>query len=232
MDQVECNICRWRGAGFRSDGRQEEDICPACLSQTRHRLACLALQRDPGLFSRTVAGKVIFHFSPENSLRRFVQPHAKRYVTCDYERDYFDVRLDMADMPAVLSGSLDTIIACDVLEHIPDHLAALREIRRVLKPGGHAILTVPLADAPTATFEDPAAVDAARREAVYGQADHLRLYGQGFAALLADLGFVVRRTTPEDFLPEERDRHVLTPRRPSDHPLSASRAAVFFARKA
>ncbi|MFC4588205.1 class I SAM-dependent methyltransferase [Sphaerisporangium corydalis] len=40
-------------------------------------------------------------------------------------------------------ASFDRVIAAEVLEHIPDDMAAMREIHRVLKPGGRAAITVP-----------------------------------------------------------------------------------------
>ncbi|WP_067169248.1 class I SAM-dependent methyltransferase [Microtetraspora niveoalba] len=40
-------------------------------------------------------------------------------------------------------ASFDRVIAAEVLEHIPDDMAAMREIVRVLKPGGRAAITVP-----------------------------------------------------------------------------------------
>ncbi|MEU7861962.1 MULTISPECIES: class I SAM-dependent methyltransferase [Nonomuraea] len=46
------------------------------------------------------------------------------------------------DMPFE-DGSFDRVIAAEVLEHIPDDMAAMREIFRVLKPGGTAAITVP-----------------------------------------------------------------------------------------
>ncbi|MEN3534366.1 methyltransferase domain-containing protein [Microbispora sp. ZYX-F-249] len=49
---------------------------------------------------------------------------------------------DALDMPFP-DASFDRVIAAEVLEHIPDDMAAMREIVRVLKPGGRAAITVP-----------------------------------------------------------------------------------------
>jgi ubiquinone/menaquinone biosynthesis C-methylase UbiE len=40
-------------------------------------------------------------------------------------------------------GSYDRVIAAEVFEHIPDDMTAMREVLRVLKPGGLAAVTVP-----------------------------------------------------------------------------------------
>lgn len=52
------------------------------------------------------------------------------------------VRGDLTALPAP-DGSVDRVIAAEVLEHIPDDGAAMREIARVLAPGGRAAVTVP-----------------------------------------------------------------------------------------
>jgi len=52
------------------------------------------------------------------------------------------MRADATRLP-VRSGSLDLVVAFDVLEHIADDETATAEIRRVLRPGGHALIAVP-----------------------------------------------------------------------------------------
>lgn len=50
---------------------------------------------------------------------------------------------DITNMPQVPSTCFDVVVCHQVLEHVPDPLAALREITRVLKPGGTALISVP-----------------------------------------------------------------------------------------
>jgi SAM-dependent methyltransferase len=115
-------------------------------------------------------------------------------------------------------GSVDLLIANHVLEHIPDEARALAEIRRVLRPGGTALLQVPIALKLDHTLEDPTADTPEARERVYGQADHVRLYGRDHPAHLERNGFRVElyaappevcqrwRLNPRELLP------VLSPR--------------------
>jgi len=56
--------------------------------------------------------------------------------------DYWQVNIDQADLP-LQSKSYDTTVCIEVLEHLYDPEHALKEIYRVLQPGGHAIITVP-----------------------------------------------------------------------------------------
>ena len=85
------------------------------------------------------------------------------------------------------------VLANHVLEHVPEEARALGEIRRVLKPGGWAMLQVPVASGLDHTREEPGAVTDADRERLYGQSDHVRLYGQDYPARLEAVGFSVRR---------------------------------------
>jgi SAM-dependent methyltransferase len=54
-----------------------------------------------------------------------------------------DLIADLQDMPAVADASIRTVLCTQVLEHLPRPWDALAEIRRVLVPGGHLILSVP-----------------------------------------------------------------------------------------
>jgi SAM-dependent methyltransferase len=100
-------------------------------------------------------------------------------------------------------ASFDLVIAFHVLEHVPDDAAAFSEIRRVLRPGGSALLQVPLRDGPT--IEDPAVDTPEQRREVFGQEDHVRLYGTDFAARIAAAGLDPEAVAYE-LAPAERDR--------------------------
>ncbi len=96
------------------------------------------------------------------------------YLSADLGSAHAMVRMDITDT-GVDDDSFDLIYCSHVLEHVRDDRAAMREMFRVLKPGGRALIMVPISDGPT--LEDPAVIDPAERERLYLQSDHVRLYG-------------------------------------------------------
>lgn len=229
-----CNVCQWEGAGFTDDCWHQGTICPQCRSQVRHRLLMAALAGLGGenlSEGELIANRAVLHFAPERRLRDRFLHRAARYVTADFARGDCDLLLDISVMPAVADGSFDTVIACDVLEHVLDDRAALREIHRILKPGGTAILTVPQRDPPAATDEDPTVTSEAGRIKRFGQKDHVRIYGDDFAQRFQEAGFTVFVLTADAFPQGIIARHVLRPRTKNTHPLATNERRIFFGRK-
>jgi SAM-dependent methyltransferase len=144
-------------------------VCPACGSLERHRLLWLYLRRRGDFFAR---GLRVLHFAPEPCLESRLRGKLD-YVSADLEPGTADVVADIAALPFE-QASFDRVLCIHVLEHVRDDAAALRELRRVLAPGGEALIMVPLLG--DTTDEDP---DASPDERVrrFGQADHVRLYG-------------------------------------------------------
>jgi SAM-dependent methyltransferase len=125
------------------------------------------------------------------------------YLTADIGRPDVDARLDMTDM-GVRAEAFDVIIASHVLEHVVDDRAAMRELWRILRPGGTALVMVPLDASRPLTFEDPAITTPEARDAAYWQADHVRLYGRDFEDRLRAAGFEVELVRPSlTFAPDE-----------------------------
>ena len=83
------------------------------------------------------------------------------------------------------------VLACDVLEHVPDHIKRIKEVYRILKKGGHCIFTVPQRDHLKITYEDLSITNPSDREKAFGQFDPRRIYGDDFTLFLENCGFKV-----------------------------------------
>lgn len=161
-------------------------LCPGCLSAPRHRLLWLYLERRTSLLSSASA---VLHLAPEYFLQQALQrPGTLRYVSVDLRSVFAMVHADITRLPFA-EETFHAILCVHVLEHIPGDRQALRELARVLKPGGWAILQVPLDERRTTTYEDAAIVTPAGREAAFGQEDHVRLYGLDYSGRLREAGF-------------------------------------------
>jgi SAM-dependent methyltransferase len=114
-----------------------------------------------------------------------------RYTRADLDHPLAE-HVDITDIQFP-DDSFDVIICNHVLEHVPDDRRAMREVYRVLAPGGWAILQVPIDRAMERTLEDPAIVAPEDRLRVYGDEDHRRLYGRDYVERLEDAGFEVRQ---------------------------------------
>ena len=193
----ECLICGRHYRRFLPYGRlrpRENALCPGCLSLERHRLIWYYLQEKTDFFS---GGKSVLHIAPENCfIKPFTVLHGDGYVTADLESPLARVHMDIMSMPFA-DSSFDVVLCSHVLEHIPDDIKAMKEILRVLKPNGWALLQVPFfAPVPDKTFEDPTVTNLLDREKLFGQSDHVRRYGKDFAQRIASSGLAVRE---EDF---------------------------------
>ncbi|MDN6327179.1 MAG: methyltransferase domain-containing protein, partial [Alkalibacterium sp.] len=95
-----------------------------------------------------------------------------------------------------------------VLEHIPDDTKAMQELYRVLKPGGIAILQIPIDSSREVTFEDNSITDKDERTRIFGQYDHVRVYGIDYYKKLEKLGFTVKQIAyAENMTDEEIERY-------------------------
>jgi SAM-dependent methyltransferase len=155
----------------------------------------------------------LLHFAPEQGIRRRLASVGHLdYVTTDLDDPSVAVRADITALPFP-EGRFDALLCSHVLEHVPDDSRAMRELVRVLRPGGWAIVLVPLDLERAATLEDPAIDSPEARLAAYWQADHVRLYGRDFPDRLSAAGFEV---TVDPFVrrlePEAVERYGLFPR--------------------
>jgi SAM-dependent methyltransferase len=193
---VVCPICSCSYRKFLPYGRfnpRENALCPSCLSLERHRLIWLYLKEKTTFFSEK---KEILHIAPEACfIERFEKLHQEHYITADIESPLAKVKMDIHQIPFP-DNKFDVVLCNHVLEHVRDDREALREIHRVLKPGGFAILQVPFFyPLPAVTIEDPTITDPREREKIFGQDDHVRKYGEDYAKRIAHIGFQVTEDT-------------------------------------
>lgn len=171
-------------------GKQRTNVlAPGTLSLERHRLLWLYLQRETDFFS---AKRRLLHFAPEQAFyQRFKKMPQLDYVTTDLHSPLADVKADICQLPFE-DNSFDMILCNHVLEHIPDDQKAMQELYRVLKPGGLGIFQIPQDRSRATTFQDDSITDPKERAAIFGQYDHVRVYGMDYFDRLTQVGFQVK----------------------------------------
>lgn len=205
-DRVECPICGHRYRHFMAYWYNENAVCWHCGSQEWHRTMWLFLTRTrPELLADA---RSLLHFSPELGIEPQLRARIPGYVSADIDPDLGDVQVDITRMDRFADASFDAVICSHVLEHVPDDAAAMREMRRVLRPGGWAIIVVPLDRTLTTTFEDPSITDPVARKWAFWQEDHVRRYAPDIADRLRAAGFEVEHLRPQ-FPSAEAERYRL-----------------------
>ena len=167
---------------------RENVLAPGTLSLERHRLFWLYLKNETTFFSAPLR---VLHFAPEQAfVQKFKKQKNLTYTTTDLNSPIADVKADICDLP-FKDNSFDFIICNHVLEHIPDDTKAMQELYRVLAPSGTAIMQVPYDAKREITFEDNNITDQSERTRIFGQYDHLRVYGMDYFKKLSSIGFDV-----------------------------------------
>lgn len=163
-------------------------LSPSTLSLERHRLLWLYLQNETDFFT---AEHRMLHFAPEQAFyKRFRAMKNLDYTTTDLNSPLADVKADICKLPFE-DDSYDVIFCNHVLEHITDDTKAMQELFRVLKPKGWAILQIPQDLTREHTFEDNSITDRKERAEIFGQYDHVRIYGRDYFEKLRQIGFEV-----------------------------------------
>ena len=206
---LECPICgnNRRFIVVNTKGGAHETLCLRCMSLERHRRTILLLRRYTNLYVDQLR---VLHVAPEACLRsEFQRLSNLDYLTGDLFAQDVDVRLDLTALE-FRDSDFDVVLCSHVLEHIPDDMQAMREIRRVVKPDGWALINVPADPARQEVYEDPSIVDPAERLRHFGQEDHVRIYStHAVVERLSRAGFDVT-VDPITFTAEERRRYLLT----------------------
>lgn len=163
-------------------------LSPSTLSLERHRLLWLYLKKETEFFTAPLK---VLHFAPEQAFyKRFRKLKNLDYTTTDLNSPLADVKADICNLPFE-DASFDVIFCNHVLEHIPDDTKAMQEMYRILKPGGWGVFQIPQDLKRAVTFEDDTITDRKERAQIFGQYDHVRIYGLDYFEKLRTIGFSV-----------------------------------------
>lgn len=193
---IGCNVevyQKWQiiGDGLRKAG------CYKCHSTDKERLLFLYLQE---FFKQNIINDLkILHFAPERGVYEFLSKlPGVEYITADlypagYQYFAKEIKtMDILNIP-LADNFADLIICSHILEYIPDDISAMKELYRVLKPGAHAVLQVPISPVLEKTIEDFSITGAEERIVAFGQSDHVRIYGQDYFDRLESAGFKITK---------------------------------------
>lgn len=182
------------------ENQRENVLSPSTLSLERHRLLWLYLKRETNFFKDHLK---VLHFAPEQAFyRRFKNLDNLDYTTTDLNSPLADVKADICDLP-FSDNSFDVILCNHVLEHIPNDKKAMQELFRILKVGGWGIFQIPQDLHREHTFEDDSITDRNERAKIFGQYDHVRIYGRDYFEKLRKVGFKVEEIDYTSRLTEE-----------------------------
>lgn len=172
-------------------GKQRENaLSPSTLSLERHRLMWLFLRDDTDFFTSKEKIKTL-HIAPEQCfLDLFRKQTNLEYITSDLESPIADVKADICNLPFD-DNSFNVVFCNHVLEHIIDDTKAMQELYRVLKKGGFGIFQIPQDLSREKTFEDNTITNRRERAEIFGQYDHVRVYGRDYFNKLRSVGFEV-----------------------------------------
>ncbi|MCF1420185.1 class I SAM-dependent methyltransferase [Mangrovimonas futianensis] len=189
-------------------GEQRHNVLsPSTLSLERHRLLWLFLTKETNFFTDHLK---VLHFAPEQAFyKRFRNiPHLD-YTTTDLNSPLADIKADICNLPFD-DNTYDVILCNHVLEHIPDDTQAMKELYRVMKPGGWGVFQIPQDLNRVTTFEDDSITDKKERAKIFGQYDHVRVYGRDYFDKLRSIGFQVEEVDyTKTFEKEDIERYCL-----------------------
>lgn len=175
---------------------RENALCPGTLSLERHRLLWLYLDRNTNFLDQKIK---VLHIAPEQVFYKTFKTYSHwDYTTADLYSPLAAVKADICALP-FKENSFDLVLCNHVLEHISDDTKAMQELFRVVKNGGTLIAQVPLDESKEISFEDDTITDPKERTRLFGQYDHVRVYGRDYYKRLNAVGF---KAEGVDFLKE------------------------------
>ncbi|MFD1553207.1 SAM-dependent methyltransferase [Putridiphycobacter roseus] len=204
-DKVECPVCEHKFRKFLSYGsdvaHRDNVLCPYDLTLERHRVMWLYLKQKTDFFTKP--DLKVMHIAPEQCFHgKFKKQKNLDYVTGDLLSPIADLHFDLHDIP--LEDNQYEVIFCNhVMEHVKDDLQCMKELYRIMKPGGWGIMQVPIDTSRTTTYEDWSITTPEEREKHFWQYDHVRLYGLNYPDRLREAGFNVEVVDFSKELPTE-----------------------------
>lgn len=199
---VECPLCQKASSRWISVGL-DKAMCPRCLARDRHRLLSLYMRNELQIETERLR---ILHFAAEYCfIRCFRRMPNLTHIIADLDPPRGGVKMDITDIP-LRPESVDVVICSHVLEHVHNDTKAMRELRRVTRPGGTALIMGPVDYARDTTYEDSTIVDPDARRAAFNQSDHVRIYGSDFDDRLRIAGFNVNATPYALSVGDERSK--------------------------
>lgn len=167
--------------------QRQNVLSPSTLSLERHRLLWLYLTNETNFFT---SKKKVLHMAPEQCFLSRFKKLNHEYITADIDSPIADVKADIVNLP-FNDNSFDVVFCNHVLEHIQDDAKAMKELFRVMKKGGMGVFQVPQDLNRDVTFEDNSITDPKERAKIFGQYDHVRVYGRDYFDKLRSVGFKV-----------------------------------------
>lgn len=169
-------------------------MCWKCRAKDKEKLLFLYLRDTAKIFDGHPLR--LLHIAPENIIAQRILPmesidyicgdfFAKGYMYPPYVRNMNVLNLLLPN------EDFDIVMCNHVLEHIEDDRKAMRELYRVLRKGGIGILQVPMSKILEKTLENPNVQTPKEKLEVFGQIDHVRLYGKDYKERLEESGFRV-----------------------------------------
>lgn len=193
--------------GYSGRAKRKNVLCPGSLSLERHRLLWLYLKNKTDFFT---AKHKMLHIAPEQCFYKLFRKMPNiDYTTADLNSPIADVKMDLHHTP-FKDNTFDVIFCNHVLEHVDDDRQCMRELYRIMKPGGWGVFQVPQDSTRATTYEDKSIVTPEDREKHFWQKDHVRLYGLDYKTRLEEAGFAVTADNyVGTFTPELIDRYRL-----------------------
>ena len=178
-------------------------LSPSTLSLERHRSLWLYLKKETELLKNSAKIELL-HIAPEQCFYSiFKKKENLNYTTFDLNSPLAEIHGDIAKLP-FQENTFDCILCNHVLEHIKNDSLAMKELFRVMKPGGYGIVQVPMQPNRLKTYEDFSITNAKERVKHFGQYDHVRWYGRDdYFTRLENVGFRTQKVNVNEFFSKE-----------------------------